>query len=127
MSSYDDCGPNGEEGRHQHMTWRQQHTRTHTHTPTEAETAHPTAANSNKNGTGAGTTLSGDIFRVGMFLDIAWLTTRTMHPRGAYVRGANEIELTAIGVKLTAPAPAPATATATPQATAPPPLGVATA
>ena len=31
---------------------------------------------------------SGNIFRVGMFLDFVWLTTRTMHPHGAYVRGA---------------------------------------
>ena len=31
---------------------------------------------------------SGKIFRVGIFLDFVWLTTRTMHPHGAYVRGA---------------------------------------
>ncbi len=31
---------------------------------------------------------SGKTFRVGIFLDFVWLTTRTMHPHGAYVRGA---------------------------------------
>ena len=33
---------------------------------------------------------SGKTFRVGTFLDFVWRsgTTRTMHPRGAYVRGA---------------------------------------
>ena len=31
---------------------------------------------------------SGNIFRVGIFLDFVWLTTRTMHPHGAYVRRA---------------------------------------
>ena len=31
---------------------------------------------------------SGDIFRVGIFLDFVRLATRTMHPHGAYVRGA---------------------------------------
>ena len=31
---------------------------------------------------------SGNMFRVGLFLDFIWLTTRTMHPRGAYVRRA---------------------------------------
>ena len=38
----------------------------------------------------AGTKQSGNVFRVGVFLDFVWLTTRTrtMHPRGAYVRGA---------------------------------------
>ena len=43
---------------------------------------------------------SGNIFRVGIFLDFAWLTTRTMHPHGAYVREPDEIELTAVGVEL---------------------------
>ena len=28
---------------------------------------------------------SGKFFRVGIFLDFVWLTTRTMHPHGAYV------------------------------------------
>ena len=31
---------------------------------------------------------SGNICRVGIFLDFVWLTTRTMHPHGAYVRRA---------------------------------------
>ena len=31
---------------------------------------------------------SGNIFRVGIFLDFVWLATRTMHPHGAYVRRA---------------------------------------
>ena len=31
---------------------------------------------------------SGNIFRVGISPDFVWLTTRTMHPRGAYVRRA---------------------------------------
>ena len=31
---------------------------------------------------------SGKNFRVGIFLDFVWLTTRTMHPHGAYVRRA---------------------------------------
>ena len=30
----------------------------------------------------------GNIFRVGIFLDFVRLATRTMHPHGAYVRGA---------------------------------------
>ena len=37
---------------------------------------------------------SRNLFRVGIFLDFVWLTTRTMHPHGAYVWGArrNRIE-----------------------------------
>ena len=31
---------------------------------------------------------SGNIFQVGIFLDFVRLTTRTMHPHGAHVRGA---------------------------------------
>ena len=31
---------------------------------------------------------SGNIFRVGIFLDSVWVATRTTHPHGAYVRGA---------------------------------------
>ena len=31
---------------------------------------------------------SGNIFRVGIFLDFVWLTTSTEGPHGAYVRGA---------------------------------------
>ena len=34
------------------------------------------------------TATSGNIFRVGVVLDSVWLATRTMHPHGAYARGA---------------------------------------
>ena len=42
------------------------------------------------------TAKSGNIFRVGIFLDFVRLTTRTIHPHDAYVtcREPNEIELT---------------------------------
>ena len=47
---------------------------------------------------------SGDVFRVGIFLDFVWLTTRTEGPHGAYMGRtcgeSDEIELTAIGVEL---------------------------
>ena len=46
-------------------------------------------------GGGEGAIKSGSIFRVGIFLDFAWLATRTVQPHGAY-----EIELTAMGVEL---------------------------
>ena len=39
-------------------------------------------------GLGPFTKKSGNIFRVGIFLDFVRLTTRTMHPHGVYVRGA---------------------------------------
>ena len=37
------------------------------------------------------------MFRVGIFLDFVWLTTRTEGPHGAYVRGPDEIGLTPMG------------------------------
>ena len=49
------------------------------------------------------TVKNGNIFRVGIFLDFARLSTRTEGPRGAYVRPCgepNEIELTPIRVEL---------------------------
>ena len=51
------------------------------------------------------TTQSGSMFHVGIFLDFVWLTTRTMHPHGAYAQGArrNRIALTAMGVELNGP------------------------
>ena len=33
------------------------------------------------------------VFRVGNFLDFVWLTTRTMHPHGAYVRVAERTRI----------------------------------
>ena len=44
---------------------------------------------------------SGNIFRVGIFLDFVWLTTRT--PHGAYVRRARRNRFTPMGVKLNGP------------------------
>ena len=43
---------------------------------------------------------SGNMFRVGTYLDFVWLTTRTMHPHGCTCGGPGEIELTATGMKL---------------------------
>ena len=47
---------------------------------------------------------SGNIFRVGIFLDSVWLTTRTVHPHGAHCGGPDEMELTPHwgGIKLLA-------------------------
>ena len=44
------------------------------------------------------TEMSGNIFRLGIFLDFVWLTTRT--PHGAYVRRARRNRLTPMGVEL---------------------------
>ena len=43
---------------------------------------------------------SGNIFRVGIFLDFVWLNAHVEGAHGAYVRGPDENELTPMGVEL---------------------------
>ena len=43
---------------------------------------------------------SRNTFRVGIFLDFVWLTARTMHPHGEYVRGARRNRIDRHGVGL---------------------------
>ena len=52
------------------------------------EHLHHTRAADRTTGKPALTKKGGHMFRVGIFLDFVWLPARTMHPRGAYVRGA---------------------------------------
>ena len=54
-------------------------------------------------GAGTLTKKGGNFFRVGIFLDFVWLTTRTMHPHGAYVRGARRNRIVRHGGEIERP------------------------
>ena len=56
--------------------------------PVNRVLGHAASARINSAWAGLLTGKSDDVFRVGIFLEFVWLTTRTMHPHGAYVRGA---------------------------------------